>query len=295
MKISNTDLLNKLSELVVSERKITHSILLHISEVEKRKLYFSLGFNSMFSYLTEHLKYSEGAALRRLKASRLLDQVPVLGEKIKEGGLKLNQLAQLQSEIREVEKTGMKVSSERKQEVLSLLENQTGFETEKILAKEFNHEIRIQTVAKPQKDESVRLEVTLTKEQWELLQKAKSDLSHLVPDGNWADVLAELAKREIKSREPKRTLNANAQFASAPEVKMNSAATITKQMRQQVFNRAQHHCEHIDLKTKHKCKSTYQLQVDHKWPKALGGGNNLSNLRVLCGAHNREASRECGL
>lgn len=44
-----------------------------------------------------------------------------------------------------------------------------------------------------------------------------------------------------------------------------------------------------------RCRATRNLQIDHKVPFALGGSNELSNLRLLCAAHNMgEAERIYG-
>jgi len=40
------------------------------------------------------------------------------------------------------------------------------------------------------------------------------------------------------------------------------------------------------------CGSTWQVELDHVVPVALGGETSLSNLRCLCRAHNQAAARE---
>lgn len=64
--ILNQDLLGRLDKLARTERKLTHAILCHINEVESRRLYADLGFDSMFKYLTHHCGYGEDSAYRRL-------------------------------------------------------------------------------------------------------------------------------------------------------------------------------------------------------------------------------------
>ncbi|MGE0525769.1 MAG: HNH endonuclease [Bdellovibrionales bacterium] len=58
-------------------------------------------------------------------------------------------------------------------------------------------------------------------------------------------------------------------------------------VRRVVIQRAGGKCEYQDPVTGHRCESSYQLDADHIVPRALGGGNELSNLRCLCGVHNR--------
>lgn len=199
-KISNTELCERMEKLVRTERKITHLILLHIVEFESRRLYAELGFDGMFSYLTKGLGYSESAAYRRLQSARVFKQVPSIADKIEDGALNLSQLTQLQKCLREERKTGFLPTPEATESLISKIEGKTTFETEKVLAIEFDRPIQTHECLKPQKDDSVRLEITLTKEQYELLEEVKSLTSHSCPDGSWAEVISFLAGRFKKEK-----------------------------------------------------------------------------------------------
>jgi hypothetical protein len=48
--LSDRNLLNQLTSLVKKEKDLTCEILLHLIEVENRKVYRSLGYSSMFVY-----------------------------------------------------------------------------------------------------------------------------------------------------------------------------------------------------------------------------------------------------
>ena len=44
-----------------------------------------------------------------------------------------------------------------------------------------------------------------------------------------------------------------------------------------------------------RCSETHFLQIDHREPHCLGGQRDMTNLRLLCAAHNAfEASRRLG-
>lgn len=192
--ISNYELTQRLEKLVRTERKITHLVLLHIVEIEERKLYAEMGFDGMYTYLTRGLGYSEASAYRRLQAARLLKQVPSVAEKIESGALNLSQLTQVQKCLKEEAKIGVKASTQRTEEILENLQHKNAFETQKTLAVEFNQPVQKIENLRPQADDSVRIEVTLTAEQFQELEQAKNLLSHICPDGSWADVIATLAK-----------------------------------------------------------------------------------------------------
>lgn len=68
--ISNQDLMSRLDKLVRTERKLTHAILVHINEVESRRLYAEMGFDSMFKYLTGHCcEFVDNETKRKCRAT----------------------------------------------------------------------------------------------------------------------------------------------------------------------------------------------------------------------------------
>ncbi|MBS1969800.1 MAG: HNH endonuclease [Bdellovibrionales bacterium] len=306
-KISNQELLSRLDKLVRTERKLTHVILCHINEVESRRLYAEMGFDSMFKYLTSHCGYGEDSAYRRLQAARLLKKTPEIAEKLQEGTLNLTQLTQVQKCIRQEQQSGGMVSSAQTLQILEQIENKSAFETKKVLALEFNQPIQTHEVVMLQQDDSVRLELTFTHEQMKVLKQAKDLLSHTMPDGSWADVIALLAEKHMQ-----KTLGKN-QSGNEPKAPNNSKDSRSNKkstpsftakpkrghikitVRRRVFQKAHHCCEFIDPKTQRKCQSNYQLEVDHRIPLARGGSDKESNLRVLCRTHNLLAAKQWGL
>jgi 5-methylcytosine-specific restriction endonuclease McrA len=64
---------------------------------------------------------------------------------------------------------------------------------------------------------------------------------------------------------------------TSPKKKPSAAQT-----RREVFARAGSACEN--------CGSTFALEIDHIYPKALGGSSEAENLRVLCRACNQRAA-----
>lgn len=199
-KYADQELLDRMEKLVHTERKITHLILLHINEIEDRCLHLERGYDGIYSYLTQGLGFSDGAAYRRLQSARLLRQFPALAEKIEEGSLNLSQLTQVQKCLKEASQRGVSVSSLEATQILKNLENKNGHETLRTLAKEFDLPIQCQQKTIPQKDNSIRLELTLSAEQFAELETAKSLLSHICPDGRWADVIFTLAEKFNKQK-----------------------------------------------------------------------------------------------
>lgn len=197
---SNQQLESHLKNLVQQERELLHDIVLTIKEIDTRRYYIGLGYPSLFEYLTKSVGYSAGAAQRRIDAARLLKDVPVLAEKIQTGEIHLNQVAVLQKAIRQSQKEGKSVTKEQKAELIEMTAGKTHQQTEQLVAQSLNLEISLQTKQIHQADESVRLELTLSKSQYEKLEKAKELLSHSVPTGNLASFLEYLTDKVIQQK-----------------------------------------------------------------------------------------------
>ena len=91
-KVSSAKVLSNLERLVKSERKIMHLVLVHLVEVERRKLFLELGYESIYKFLTQHLGYSEDAAYDRMAGARVLKSAPEVITKLEEGSINLTQL-----------------------------------------------------------------------------------------------------------------------------------------------------------------------------------------------------------
>jgi hypothetical protein len=74
--LSDRELLSRVRDLVARERAVTLEVLLHLIEVERRRLHLGLGYASMFEYCLRHLGYSSSAASRRIQAARCIRDYP---------------------------------------------------------------------------------------------------------------------------------------------------------------------------------------------------------------------------
>ena len=95
-QLSNKELLSQTKSLVQKERNLHIRILHHLREINSRKLYFEMGFSSLFDYTVRELGYSEGAAYRRIKAMKLCQDLPETENQLQSGKLSLSAASQLQ-------------------------------------------------------------------------------------------------------------------------------------------------------------------------------------------------------
>lgn len=288
----------RLEELVHEERRITSEILQLINIAEDRKLYVDHGFSSMFNWLTKRFKYSEPAANRRINAARALRSLPDGAEKIEDGVVNLTTLSKAQSAIRQQEKqSGTKLTDEQKTEAVQTVENKSCAQTEQALATLLPQSALPHEKVTPISADASRFVADMPNEIREDLERARELLSHVNPEGmSLMDVIGFLAKDFRKRKDPllkpAKTEKAAGQPEADTELTQRLAAaakqrvSIPAHVRREVMKRDKAQCTFIDERTGRVCGSRHKVQLDHIYPKALGGEDTPKNLRCLCRTHN---------
>ncbi len=93
--LSDNQILSKITELVSRERSLTRGVLLHLNEIERRKLHLKLGYASMFDYCTTGLGYSSSAAARRIRTARCMARFPEVLALLKSNEVNLSTVSQV--------------------------------------------------------------------------------------------------------------------------------------------------------------------------------------------------------
>lgn len=356
--LSNSQLEQNLLSLVSEEKKVLHLILLHIKEVDSRKLYLKKGRSSLFDYMVTDLGYSSSSAQRRIEGARLIKEIPEVSEKIRDGNLHLSQVGEFVRAIRQKESEAqVKISPAEKLSLISSIECKSREETQKILSSSLDLNLRPIEIKFVQKDESVHMRLTFSKELYSKIQRCQEISSHRLLKENSFDisgVIGVLVDYFLDQKDAKQiTVPAQGavpieeQYSVPPlEVRDNAARsdavkarrcaplsvrssyqmsspqshdkgrpiqkkpmkftavaavkpklnkTITSKTRRLIKGFYQH-CQHVDPNTHSQCRSRFLLEIDHRIPRWAGGTNELSNLSLLCSAHNKaKYRREAGL
>jgi len=106
-RISDRELLTRVTTLARRERETTLSILLHLNEVYRRRLYLSLGYRSLFDYCVRHLGYSRSAAGRRFQTARCLREFPEVYGMLEKGDVSLSTITLVASILNKENKTDL--------------------------------------------------------------------------------------------------------------------------------------------------------------------------------------------
>ncbi|MFZ4405228.1 MAG: HNH endonuclease, partial [Pseudobdellovibrionaceae bacterium] len=251
--------------------------------VDRRKLYLQMAYPSFFEYMVTGLGYAPASAQRRIDAARLLAQLPQtesqqVAQKIEAGDLNLSQISKLQSFSRQARKeTGQSVSPEQKSQILQQIENQSMLTTEKVIAQALDIKPQQPTRTQIQQDDSVRVELTFTKEEMAWIKQAQDLLSNAT-GGGLKETLVHLAKTLVSKEQQARS-------KQTPYLNPTKSGVPSLAVRRQVFQRDQC-CQYHDPKTGLQCGSRKFLSVDHIQPQFTGGNHDPTNLRIYCRNHN---------
>jgi len=310
--LSDKELTGRLRQLVNKEQSLTLLILPHLAEVERRGLYLEKAYSTLVEYCICELGYGESSAWRRVRAAKVINEVPEVYDLMKEDRLSFSAVLQVANVI----------NPENKNDLLSKIQNKSKRQIDHVIA-EFQPPQVIPDQARPRlvkkavadkratslelgqislhsegkndpTDEisTPGIEVVLVKmfeirfaadeELMELIQWMKSHLSHKYPNGTSFLEIFKYAASYVKQRED---------LANRKKARKSSAKTDTryvpKAIKQKVWRRDQGKCAFVGSSGK-RCNTDYNLQYDHyPVPYARGGPSTESNLRLLCAKHNR--------
>jgi len=90
--LSSSDLLSATRELVRESRGVEAELLVHLAEIDERRLYLERAFSSMFAFCVGELGFSEDAACNRINVARAARRLPVILEAVRSGQVHLTGL-----------------------------------------------------------------------------------------------------------------------------------------------------------------------------------------------------------
>jgi hypothetical protein len=292
-EISNDLLLSRAQSLAQKERELSLEVLQHLREIERRSLYAKCGYPSLFEYAVQELKYSQGAAHRRIASMRLLKEIPEMEAKLETGEMSLSTLSRAQTFFRQ-EKAHVKGRDE-KLEILKVLENKSAREVEReLVCRSSEPEKLIPERLRPISETHSELKILLNTEMLKVLEELKCLLSHARPNASLKELL-EFALRETLTRLRPRPLLPTSELeqqSSKPHISRPTRFTryLAQHIKREVWHRDGGMCTYVDPVSGKCCGSKHFLEYDHIHPLALGGESTPDNLRLRCRVHNQVAA-----
>lgn len=300
--LSNEDLLLSTESVLEEERKIVQVLIWHLQEIQDRKLFISLGYESLYQCLIKHFKMSDTTAYGRIKVLKILEEVPEVSDSLKSGALSVSNIALAHSFIEEHQKlTGEELSQEDKLEIFENLKDKTTTEAKEFFARcnpETNlphDEIHLLTETHSQ------IRSTVTNKLIEKINYLKSLISHEYINPTHEELLTLAFDALIEKAEKKKGLQQKKSKTSedskvpsetlTAEKKPTQSLTdgnsryVPREVKRYILKRAQNQCEHIHTNGE-RCESKFQLQFDHIKAFSKGGKASIENMQLLCRVHN---------
>lgn len=281
--LTDDELISKTKVLADQERQITTALLNHLAEVYRRRLFAAEGFASLHQYMVEELKFSDGAAYRRIATMKLIAELPDAEGELKKGTVSLSTASQLQNflqtEKREQRKTYTK---DEKQALLSQIKEKSTRECERLLVSISPKSIRKDRLRSVTED---AVEICFVADRCfiQKLNKIKSLLSHKHPNPSYGEIFNLLADRVLNQIDPEKK---PIRPFSPVKQRAKESRTIPESVRRAVWQRDKGQCQWRNPKTAKPCRSTRLLEIHHIQPYSKGGRTELSNLQLTCAIHN---------
>lgn len=279
-RLTNEDLLKKTALLAQEERKITIDVLLYLKEIERRRLHLDLGFSSLYEYALKELKYSEGAAYRRVQAMRLLRDMPEVEQKISSGQLSLTTASKIQASARDK-------PIAIKMDLVQQLEGRSSREVEQRLAAN----VPARELTRWVSADKVELKIQLNKDPFKGLEELKALKSNTPGHSSFSKVVEDLIELGQEKWNPLRRAASTAPRSGAQPESLNPRY-LSPSLRQEIWRRDQNQCTYTNPQTGQRCTAKHYLHIDHILPVALGGKAEAQNLRLLCAQHNHHRAEK---
>jgi 5-methylcytosine-specific restriction endonuclease McrA len=328
--MSNAELINQLKKLVAHEQHLTLTILPHLVEVERRTIYLEKAYSTLTEYCIHELGYGESSAWRRVRAARVIKDVPEVYDLMSCQKLSLSTVLQIAKVIDAHNKDSLlpRIVGKSKSEVDAIL-------AEYQIPQAIPDTARLRMVKKPVPAPSAPAGASSTRAgerasgpelgQISLHGEGKFDptVNISTPEINVVvekmfeirfaadEELMELIrwlKCHLSHTHPKGAsfleifkyaltyVKQREDFALQEAPRKSSAKTdtrhIPKAIKQKVWKRDQGRCTHVGTNGK-RCNSDYLVQFDHyPVPFARGSPSTVNNLRLLCAKHNRHSAEK---
>src|SRR5215208_2090266 len=94
-RLSDRDLISKITELVHTERNSAADVIEHLVEIDRRRLHLNQACSSLTAYCIERLGYSEDESSKRVRIARLAGRFPQVLDELRTAAIHMTGLIML--------------------------------------------------------------------------------------------------------------------------------------------------------------------------------------------------------
>lgn len=271
-RFSDDELVAAVKRLATREREATGALVRSLVEVESRRLYLREGCSSLFTWCTEVIGLSDGAAYNRIEVARAARRVPELLDAVQDGSLSLAAARVLAPHV----------TPDNQAAILEAARHKSKREVERMVAAlhplpDANWAL---THLAPGR---VRLHVTISETTYDKLRRAQDLLRHALPAGELEDVLDRAITLLVEDLE-RRRFGATSTPRGSRDSTSNSRH-VPAAVRRAVWARDAGQCAFVG--DRGRCSERGFLEFHHRQPYAAGGPTTVDNLELRCRQHNQ--------
>ncbi|HEY7409136.1 MAG TPA: hypothetical protein VII13_00235 [Vicinamibacteria bacterium] len=296
-ELSDADLVAALARRAQGARGATVGLVVHLAELDARRLHLAAGFPSLFVYATEALRLSEHDAYNQIEAARMARRFPEVVARLADGSLNLATLRLLAPHL----------TAGNAGALLAAARGRTRRELEEVLARRYPQPDVPPQVRKlpappatliapcvpgagapwpattPRAPGRYEVRMTVGAETVQKLRRAQDLLRHSLPAGDpalvvdraLAALLEQLARGKLACTERPR--------AGAPPAAGSRHVPAT--VRRAVWTRDGGRCA-FTAASGRRCAAKGFLEFHHVQPYGAGGEATAGNIQLRCRAHN---------
>ncbi len=303
------EVMKELRRAVYKETVSTVEVIEIVAKLEREKHFLRYGFSSLHQYLVRGLKYSDGAANRRIRAARLYLKKPEVCELLRRREVSLCTL----SEILDEPEMLSEIKGKSKREVEELVALKSGKDTrvrERVVPVVVKKAVeqRSAFATPPVGGQSVTPPPVVIRQEMVLEERLKVTFSYSREKSAKIEQAREILSRKYSGKGVSIEdlfLEGIEQILAAEGSKKEKMGTrkergsknrryISPKVKKEVLERDGGCCTYRN-KDGSVCGSRWSVEFDHIKPVAIGGVSSVENLRLLCRNHNQLMARDAGL
>lgn len=307
-QLSDDQLIAEVKRLAAAERRATATLVRALMELDARRLYLGEGCSSLFTYCTQVLHLSESAAYNRIEAARAARRFPPVIESLEAGALTLTAARLLAPHL----------TTENCRELLVSARHKSKTDVERLIASLRPEPVTVPSVRKlpaprrlavetpappvhvstmpskttaamtssrpvvvPVAPERYKVQLTITGETRQKLERVEALVRHMVPSADLAEIFDRALTLLLKDLERRRCAATPAPRSSNEE---SQSRYVPAAVKREVWRRDEGRCAFIGREGR--CKERSFLEFHHVRPYAVGGVASVANIELRCRAHN---------
>jgi hypothetical protein len=326
--MNDDDLLACTRELARQSCATEAELVLHLAEIDDRKLYAERAFPSMHVFCVKELGFSDGAAYNRIGVARAARRWPAVLDALRTGAVHLSGLRVLVPHFtddshesllaeaagkskREIEEMAARLSPKSPvpdrvwrlpaprahglfgsdMDSDSAASRDTTAVSNAVAVPPIRREDPRAAVA-PLSEDTFKIEFTASRALRDKLREAQDLLRHRVPGGELAGVFENaLDALIVKLKKERFAVGRKPRTNAVPAASSGWSRNIPDPIKRAVYERAGGHCEFVAADGR-RCTETGGLEFDHVDGFARTHVHSVDGIRLACRCHNAHAAEQ---